>query len=73
MLQNFNNGDFDSGLLNAPAIPKPRHAWRSLDSPVTHTSDVAVAKATVDQDARSVTSGMLSHVSHRAEELSSEW
>ncbi|XP_068673772.1 leucine-rich repeat and IQ domain-containing protein 1-like isoform X1 [Montipora foliosa] len=56
-----------------PTVPKPRHAWRSADSPIVDANQVVVSKATVDQDRMSVTSGVQSHLSHRAEELSSEW
>nr|XP_058949966.1 leucine-rich repeat and IQ domain-containing protein 1-like [Pocillopora verrucosa] len=56
-----------------PTAPKPRHAWRSADSPITDVNQLPVGKATIDHDQMSVTSGLQSHLSHRAEELSSEW
>lgn len=54
-------------------VPKPRQAWRSADSPITDVSQQPVGKATIDHDQMSMTSGVQSHLSHRADELSSEW
>ena len=56
-----------------PKVPKPRHAWRSADSPITDVNHSTVGKGIIDHDQMSVTSGAQSHLTHRAEELSSEW
>ena len=60
-------------MLNKTAVPKPRHAWRSADSPITDVNQIDVARTITDHDQMSETSGEQSHLSHRAEELSSEW
>ncbi|CAH3023297.1 unnamed protein product [Porites evermanni] len=64
---------FHEDLLNKTAVPKPRHAWRSADSPITDVNQIDVARTITDHDQMSETSGAQSHLSHRAEELSSEW
>ncbi|XP_048585516.1 leucine-rich repeat and IQ domain-containing protein 1-like isoform X2 [Nematostella vectensis] len=59
---------------------KPRHAWRSAGSPAmadtigrSRHAGMSIPIDTMDQDLQSVTSGTQSHMTHRAEELSSEW
>ncbi|KAJ7369973.1 Leucine-rich repeat and IQ domain-containing protein 1 [Desmophyllum pertusum] len=65
--------NYTTGYQADPTAPKPRHAWRSADSPITDVNQLPVGKATIDHDQMSMTSGLQSHASHRAEELSSEW
>ncbi|XP_015748541.1 PREDICTED: leucine-rich repeat and IQ domain-containing protein 1-like [Acropora digitifera] len=63
-------GDSSNG---SPFPAKPRQAWRSADSPIVSADQLTVATTTVDHDELSVASGALSHQSHRAEELGTEW
>ncbi|XP_074605943.1 leucine-rich repeat- and IQ domain-containing protein 1-like isoform X2 [Acropora palmata] len=63
-------GDSSNG---SPFPAKPRQAWRSADSPIVSADQLTVATTTVDHDELSVASGTLSHQSHRAEELGTEW
>lgn len=58
---------------SSPFPAKPRQAWRSADSPIVSADQLTVATTTVDHDELSVASGALSHQSHRAEELGTEW
>ena len=63
-------GDSSNG---SPFPAKPLQAWRSADSPIVSADQLTVATTTVDHDELSVASGTLSHQSHRAEELGTEW
>ena len=73
ILQQTPKSNSHGDVSREPTVPKPRHAWRSADSPITDFNQAAVGKGTVDHDQMSVTSVAQSHLSHRAEELSSEW
>ncbi|XP_078345883.1 leucine-rich repeat- and IQ domain-containing protein 1-like isoform X2 [Oculina patagonica] len=72
-LQKNSKYGYQEDVSNESTAPKPRHAWRSADSPITDVNQLPVGKATIDHDQMSMTSGVQSHASHRAEELSSEW
>ncbi|XP_020620609.1 leucine-rich repeat and IQ domain-containing protein 1-like isoform X3 [Orbicella faveolata] len=72
-LQKNSKTDYQRDVSNESTAPRPRHAWRSADSPITDVNQLPVGKATIDHDQTSMTSGVQSHVSHRAEELTNEW
>lgn len=72
-LQTNSKTDYQRDVSNESTAPRPRHAWRSADSPITDVNQLPVGKATIDHDQMSMTSGVQSHVSHRAEELTNEW
>jgi len=72
-LQKNSKPDYQRDVSSESTAPRPRQAWRSADSPITDVNQLPVGKATIDHDQMSMTSGVQSHASHRAEELTNEW